>query len=100
MRPCLLLLLALVAAAMIGVAVDAKRYYADMHPEDMYGSKETLTICMVVANFPWKFGAYQVQGYTLSKELSNKGHKILWMAHRPDEPVLRGLYHNLDDLCR
>ena len=41
------------------------------HDHVFYGEREhavrKLTICIVVANYPWKFGAYQTQAYIMSQ---------------------------------
>jgi len=39
-----------------------------------------LQICLIVSHFPWAFGPYQRQMYMLARELSTRGHGLLWLS--------------------
>lgn len=56
-------------------------------------------VCLIVPNFPWKFGPYQQNSYDLSLGLHATGqYNVLWLSLMPDEPVARGSYSRLGDL--
>lgn len=52
-----------------------------------------LKICMIVPSFPWAFGPYQKQMYSLAKKFSKQGHTVYWwstslnFAFSTSEPV-------------
>lgn len=46
----------------------------------MVGQHMLLRICLIVSHVPWAFGPYQQQMYMLGRELSARGHNILWLS--------------------
>ena len=54
------------------------------------------TLCILVASFPWEFGAYQQQAYALSQKLTN--YNIQWMAYSLPEPIEERIYTSVEDM--
>lgn len=50
-------------------------------------------ICILVAAFPWKFGAYQQQAFMLSQTMD-----AYWMPHSLAEPIEEKIYTNVDSM--
>lgn len=50
-------------------------------------------ICILVAAFPWKFGAYQNQAYMLSQTMD-----AYWMPHSLEEPMQEKIYTDVDSM--
>ncbi len=39
-----------------------------------------IKICLIVPSFPWAFGPYQKQMYSLAKKFSDHGHTVYWWS--------------------
>ena len=54
-------------------------------------------ICIIVASFPWDFGAYQQQALLLSHELT-KQHDVQWMSFANPEPMREEIYSSAEEM--
>ena len=54
-------------------------------------------ICIIVASFPWDFGAYQQQALLLSHELT-KQHNVQWMSFANSEPMREEIYSSAEEM--
>lgn len=54
-------------------------------------------ICIIVASFPWDFGAYQQQALLLSHELA-KEHDVQWMSFANNEPMREEIYSSVEEM--
>lgn len=57
----------------------------------------TMWICIIVASFPWDFGAYQQQALLLSHELA-KQHNVQWMSFANPEPMREEIYSSAEEM--
>lgn len=53
-----------------------------------------LKTCLIVPSFPWDFGPYQKQMYTLGKNLNDRGHTIYWWSTTANMDDNKGEIHD------
>jgi len=54
-------------------------------------------ICIIVASFPWDFGAYQQQALLLSHQLA-KQHNVQWMSFANTKPMREEIYSSAQEM--